>query len=358
MSNLVFRSKSCTFISVVILFVFSFSSCRKKIEHTPSSSEPVARWRLIKTLDYQATALEVFNGELYVAGTKWGSNYYIPTLQKIDANYNLINFQNGTFSKVYSGNSYEDPKIFKLHATADKLYIGGNFKFSIGNATSLMYYDLNGNFTPIPMLTQNAYYVSSFSVFQNDLIVGGYFGSDEPLVNTYYTEKIQNDVAVGFGDFPAKVIALSMHSNELYGIGENKTIRKWNGFTWSAISYNNPGSYDYLFDICSYNNVLYLLGNFDSNGYVALKKLNASGTWENVPEITYVNSGKLKVIDDKLYLFGNRIELNGENISEVLVYDGNTWKPVGNIRDSYISDLIKFNGKLICNINSRLYSYE
>lgn len=355
MSNLVFRNNNKVFVSVLCLLVSVTFSCRKKIDHVPSSSDHVVHWRMVKSVGSFVTSMEVFNGDLYVAGT----NYSIPpTLLKLTKNFETVNFHNGTFSKVYTGGSFQEPIINKLYSSSDRLYIGGNYEFSSNNmnATSLMYYDLNGNFNHIPLLTKGSSSVSSLCSYQNDLIVGGTFGTSNPLVTTPNTERIQNGVAIGLASFPHSIIGFTIHTTQLYALGKSKNFKKWNGGSWATVNYNDPESSDNLYSICSYNDELYLAGNFKNN--VVLKKLNTSGNWENVTDITYLNSGTLKVIDNKLYLFGNRIYIDGAYISDVVVYDGNSWKPVGNITDAFVIDLVKHNGKLVCAISSQLYVYE
>lgn len=341
------------FPSILVLSTLILSSCRKKIEHIPSSITPIAKWRFVKTMGNTITSIEVFNNELYVAGLNWQANYYIPTLEKLDANYNLINFHNGIFSKVYSG-SFENPSINKLYATSNRLYIGGNFKFDLNNATSLMYYDLNGNFTPIPLLTYSNEYISSLYNFQNEIIVGGAFESS-PFATTDNIERLQNDAAAGLANFPFKVVSITTHADQLYAIGEHGSFKKWNGSTWDNVAYSSSGNSEYLYDICSYKDELYLVGDFYNN--VSIKKLNQSGVWEYTGGISSIDAGKLKVIDNKLYVFGSSIYFNGKYDSQVISYDGNSWQQVGNIK-APVNNLVKFNGKLVCSTDSKLYTFE
>lgn len=352
MSNLISYHKFPPFFTILALSVL-ITSCKKKTEPEPSSGS--AQWKQANTVDFIITSIEVFNNELYVAGIKPGQTYDIPVLKKAASDFSLVDFHNGEFSQVNTGPLYNDPLIYKLYASSDKLYIGGSFNFSINNATSLMYYDQNGNFTPIPLFTQNASYVSSFCDFQNALILGGSFTTNDPLVTTVNTLKLQNNVPTGLADFPANVVSLAAHSNQLFGIGKN-TLQKWNGSNWITGAYNNPANSDELFDICSYHNELYLVGRFANS--VLLKKMDSSGVWVDVPGFTFANSAKLKVIDDKLYLFGSFIFLNGKNTSDVLVYGGNTWEPVGNLNSASVSNLVKFNGELICSTQYKLYSFK
>lgn len=359
MSNLVFRNNFPGLFLTLGLFVSIAVSCRKKIDHTPAVSDPTTRWKMITNTGEPITSIEVFNNQLYIAGLKLGTNYkYIPTLKRLNANYDVVGFHNGIFSKVApNSGGYTEPSINILYATSDKLYIAGNFAFNLNNATSFMSYDLNGNFTAIPMLTQNSCYVSAICPFENDLVVGGYFGTYEPLVHTSNTERIQNNTAVGLNHFPDKVIAFAIHSNQLFAIGQNNAFKKWDGSSWTTVVYNNYDSDDELMGICSFNNELYVSGSFRNQVY--LKKLNLSGVWEDLDEVSYASNANLKVIDNTLYLFGNGIYLNGKYLSEILSYDGSKWEPVGSIKSGvYINNLVKFNNKLICSTGNRLYAFE
>lgn len=352
MSNLISHTKFPALLAILVLSLLTITSCKKKKKTEPEPSV-TAQWKEVNSVDFIITSMEVFNNELYIAGLKPGSTYDIPVLKKITSDFSLVDFHNDEFSQVNTGNN--TPLIYKLYASSDKLYIGGNFKFSINNATSLMYYDQTGNFTPIPLFTQNASYVSSFCDFQNALILGGSFNTNDPLVTSENTMKIQNDVPSGFGDFPASVTYLTSHSNQLFGIGTKK-LQKWNGTNWIDEAYNNPVNSDELFNICSYHDELYLAGRFANS--VLLKKMDSSGVWKDVPGFTFANSARLKVIDDKLYLFGSFVTFNGKNTSDVLVYEGNTWNPLGNLSAASVSNLVKFNGELICTAQSKLYSLK
>lgn len=356
MSNLVSRNKFPIFALLSILVILLNFSCRKKIDHVPASSDPVTRWRMVTNVGNTISSIEVFNNELYVAGLTYGQNYYIPILQKIGTNLRLKDFHYGFFSKVYTAGSWEDPHIYDLYATSDKLYIGGNFKFNINNATSLMCYNLNGSFNAIPLLTSGNYYVSSFCDFESALIVGGYFTTNDPLVHTANTERLQNDLPIGLGSFPDIVVSMTIHQDELFAIGKNRTLGKWNGSQWVVIGYSNPDNSDNLWDLCSFNNELYLAGKFD--GGLGLKKLNALGIWEDVTEFISYYSSKLKVIDNKLYLYGSNIYFNGKNTSNIFSYNGSKWEPIGETGNTTVSGLVKFNGKLMCSIGSRIYAFE
>lgn len=346
MFDLGILNKSILKIGVLTCLLIVISSCRKEIVHEPMVSIAEETW---VAKDYgilsKIYCTEIFNGELYFGGI-----YYDDAKVAKYTGNQIVEILPGPLDYLSGGGTYDDPVVNDLTVINGKLHIGGNFKYNEGaGAKSFMTYDANGVTEEIPLLSYNQTYITDVVEFNGDLIVCGNFGPFEPLVTTGNVERIQNGTAVGFASLQGPVRQLKVHNNELYAVGDNVRLQKWDGSAWVAEPYIGETSSDEIYSIESFNSELYIFGSFDN--YEIVKKRDANGIWSDFPALTgsdtYNSNGGIKALDGEIFAFGHGFKINGVYNSNVIKLEGNTWKNIGNLKSVISQDLIKYDGKLI-----------
>jgi hypothetical protein len=194
----------------------------------------------------------------------------------------------------------------------------------------------------------------------NLLITGDFEPSGSNWIVSSNVELISNNIAVGIGGTTSgHIYGAAEFNNTLYICGPDDKLKYLSGSTWEDQSYNNQYWADEIWDVIVYNNELYIMGDFANS--ISLKKMNASGEWNDISEVGQIGSmtlyGGMKVIDNELYLFDQGLNVNSGGLSGILKYNGTSWDDLGNF--SYeVHDVEKYNGQLYIASNYGLFKAE
>jgi len=221
-----------------------------------------------------------------------------------------------------------------LYSYKDNLYIGGDFSiaFSTGDTTLLSGNIINARgiakwndtafSSPFSLYSDygiHDFYLSSFTTYHNQLVLGGFFTTIDTMpYGTYKFIAGWNDtsyIAYGTG-FNKPVFALTQYNGELYAAGmftasgDNSTalnhVAKWNGTQWQQVG---EGLNDTVWTIYvdSLTNKLYAGGAFTQTGLGIQAKHLAEWTgtnWQEVGGGTNSDVFCLYSKDSNLYIGG------------------------------------------------------
>jgi hypothetical protein len=116
-------------------------------------------------------------------------------------------------------------------------------------------------------------------------------------------------------------------------------IATWNGIKWDSI---RSGLYGGCFDVCKFNNEIYLGGN----GFVKFNGIS----WVNVGTDLVPNEVHVLKYMNKLFLGGSGFLLNSINIHNIASWDGSNYTELnGGLRGPFeeVSALAEYNNELI-----------
>jgi len=228
----------------------------------------------------------------------------------------------------------------------NRLLVGGNF-FKIGNDTIGFFGIYDGDsLKPLNNELINSDVFSSI-IFQNNIIICGWFTAIGNNNSIKRIARWDGNQWQPMGDgFNNAVWNLKIIDNELYAIGgfdssgtiETHGIAKWNGVNWENV-YNLPkfdsipNNPNLVYDICKYNNELYVGGNFSTNDISIsdIVKYNGS-TWESVGgglKGSYSDVNKMLVYNGKLVVAGMFYKQNGNAGDFIMTWDGQNWEELG-----------------------------
>lgn len=225
------------------------------------------------------SALATYNGDLYAGGATIYTAGGVPV-------HNIAKWNGASWSKVGSGISVYGT-IYAMAVYNGNLYVGGTFDTAGGipvnniamwNGTT--WSAVGGGITGWSNYTS----VKSLFVYNGELYVGGEFynAGGNPAFNiaTWNGTKWS---ALGVGGVYGgrySVNAITSYNGNLYVAGifdtagniPAKNIAMWNGSTWSALGNGiTPSSTSFgqgVLALCSYNNLLYVGGGFDTVGAI------------------------------------------------------------------------------------------
>ncbi len=258
--------------------------------------------------------LEVFDGELYVAGyfNSAGSATGSAKIASWDgAQWNGLDAQLELFTNsLWALKTWDD-------GNGEALYIGGNY-VDIGGAggpdfiakwDGVSFSPVGGTIAGvgIPLI------VLDIEVFQGELYIAGRFSS--------------------VGGVAASHIA------------------KWDGANWSAVGSGITGTQVIQLGVADDGNgpALYAGGNFTTAGGVAAANIAKwdGSTWSALGSGTSGTVQAIAGFDDgngsKVYVGGNFISAGGQTVNGIATWNGTTWQPVGSgiapVGDASVFDL-------------------
>lgn len=348
---------------VLLLSVLSLS-CRKEINHLVGTTivdnnaniEKPADW--VKLTDkemLEVYTMQVFNGELYIGGEFDYESDSITFLAKVSESGQVQRVVNASFN--FFG-------IYDMEVIDNHLYMVGYFSFwdyGVITAQSILRINSDGEPESNSIFDVGYHTVEDIQAYNGDILIAGYFDSEDGgNIISKNVELLVDHVPTGMADLPSRVYQTVIHEDNIYALGgDDVLLQKWNGSGWSPTVYNEPSFLDEVFAGESYNNELYIFGNFDSN--TLLKKMKADGTWENIGEVSSIGSvyseGGFVIINDELYVYGDNLIIDGVQASNVIKLKGNNWVSVGQLSIG-VNDLISFNEKIYAATNTGIYEIE
>jgi hypothetical protein len=364
--------KTLTIISILILF----TNCRKEIEegtYTTSTTKNtqyfVKPWRLISFPSFsKGRCFEIFNDKLYIAASKdfsgFGEDHI---LYRINAHnysgYIYPDSYSGSwdyFEEVFEFNDYGNPQgVFTMNVLDNKLYIGGDFRYG-NNDYDLLYIDNNEVVHSVLFSnsSSSSNVINHIGVYNDNLVVCGNFtANNNSLFSTNFVELIQNNVAVGMANLNGTTHDSQVFENELYVVGEQNQIVKWNGTDWEQVIYPGMSNADRIYSMEVFNDELYFLGDFW--GAQVLKKYSSSEGWSELSGLTNYNIptfAKLRVLDAELFVIGQYFKNNNLEGS-VWRYEGNDeWRKFGDLKKD-VKDIIKYKSKYYAVADDGVYLY-
>ncbi len=275
-------------------------------------------WDTLKVGNIILNAMADFNGELYVAGD-------FDSIGGIAAD-NIAKWDGQNWSPVGGGVSAE---VLTLEVYGSRLYAGGHFTDAYNLPLALdttfeskiaawdgvnwhgLVYETNSAspFYNWSGLFPTSGYVSSLHSFENELYIGGIFGSSigGGGLNNMATYNTVEFSAVGLGA-NGNVNAATDYLGEIY-FGGNFTTMNGSGA-------NYIGAYD------------------DFGGFYAL------GSGMDMPVHT------LAIHDNDLYAGGDFFNAGGTLVNHVARWDGFAWKKIGAGMNGNVQSLITYNNDL------------
>lgn len=362
---------------ILIVVVIILFGCRKEISIDPTSTVGdsnttaylVKPWRKISWPDFNdVRCFAVFQGELYAGGGFENSmdyDYLVKIADRPYSGYTYPDTYTGDFQYIEQLNAdfndWGSPDgIFTLKVIGDKLYLGGDYRYG-NDSYDLMYIDQNHSFKLVDFLPNGgsgSTVINFIGNYNNDPIICGNFTSNTGnSIVTNYIEKIQNNVAVGMADLNGVTYGSEVYHDELYVVGSQDQIVKWNGSSWESISYPGKTLTDKVYSVKVFNDELYFLGDFAGN--VVLKKYSESGGWSTDISITSYsvpNFSKLQVFDGHIFIIGK--DFTSENKTGSIwrnSIDGK-WQRFGNLT-SKVYDVILYSSKYFAAVEDGIYLY-
>jgi len=239
-------------------------------------------------------------------------------------------------------------RTFYTDSINNRLLVGGNF-FKIGNDTIGSFGIFDGDsLKPLNEL-MNAYDILSTVIYNNKIIVGGYFPSLNGDSTTKNISEWENNHWQKIGDgINGAVYSVRVIDNELYATGtfnsnNNGTIvanglAKFNGTNWEGV-YNLPqfdtipGNVNMIFSVCKYNNEIYVAGNFNTNDLTIRDIVKFNGAiWIDVGgsmKGSWSDINKMVVYNGKLVVAGMFYKKDGNAGNFIMTWDGQQWEELG-----------------------------
>lgn len=219
------------------------------------------------------------------------------------------------------------------------LVVVGNFN-EAGRSIAPFVALFDGNdWTPLGNFNGPGYEVT---VFQNELIVSGFFTSVDGQSITgvaAYTGTSWHGFGSGFGGgYGGQTVAV--YQNQLYA-GTIGGVMRWNGATWETFA---PQIFGSVVDLHVHNGVLYIAGYFTTMG-------GNIASWDGTTQ--QLVGGGMNGSVSTLTSFGSDLVAGGEftqaggvPAKHLARWNGSTWSGIPGVTGSSVDDLAVFGGAL------------
>ncbi len=211
--------------------------------------------------------------------------------------------------------------------------------------------------------------VDAFTVYNNELYVGGGFSSVDGLnANCVAKWNGTSWSPVGIGMINrsinwhyTRVLSLADYNSELFAGGNfidadsmpSNLISKWNGQSWSSVGSGlvASGLYPGVYSLAVYNGEIYAGGSFNFGGCHNIAKWNGIN-WSAVDIGANSTIRTLCVYNGELYAGGNFDSAGSVPAMRIAKWNGISWSTVGSgFNDnpsfySYIMSIIVFNNEI------------
>jgi len=215
-------------------------------------------------------------------------------------------------------------------------------------------------------------YVSAFTVYNGELIIGGRFttagGIDANSV-VRWDGSIWRPMGGGMN---SSVYTLTVYNGEPIAGGwftradgaDVNHITRWDGSKWQPMGSGMEGTNASVSDLTVYNGELIAGGHFSKAGGTSIKNIARwdGDNWQ--PLGSGINGWvcALTVYDGNLIAGGDFTTAGEVTANKIARWDGSTWQPLGSGPDDsswrYVSSLTVYNGKLIAGIKAMAASYN
>jgi hypothetical protein len=244
---------------------------------------------------------------------------------------------------INNGGPSAYPRVSSFAVYNNELIIGGGFNYAGGlSANGVVKWD-GANWVSLNWPAATG--VGALAVFDNELIVGGGFMTTGLL----YIAKWDGTSWLDCGSLPRAVSALGVYNNSVYaGLQSNLSttyIHQASECVWSS---NNSGMDYSTRAFAVYNNELYAGGVFTTAGGDSVNHISKwdGAAWSAVGAGVNLAVLSLTVHNGDLYAGGIFTEAGGNPANNIAKWDGLNWSPLGLGTNSTVNALCSFNGEL------------
>jgi len=295
-------------------------------------------------------------------GTGWGDCVAV---------YNNELYAGGRYGILkWNGTSWEAlgagvvGEVVSLAVYQNKLIVGGYF-VDAGNLGTPYLATWDGNTWNDLGGTTNSY-VQTLTVWNNKLIIGGYFTQCENLPANHIVQYDGNNFTTlgsGTGGSQGQVMALTSYNGDLYaggffstagGVTANR-LAKWNGTVWSAVGSGVSGI---VYALGTHNGNLVIGGLFSAAGGVSANAIalydgtNFSALGSGCSGGFYPYVFSVLSFGSSLYAGGYYTIAGGQTVNGIAKWDGSSWSPLGSGFYNGGSNAFGANG--LCVFNNEL----
>lgn len=198
--------------------------------------------------------------------------------------------------------------------------------------------------------------VSAFTVYNNELIIGGSFrtaGNDSVKGIAKWNGSSWVPLGSGMGGTSPYVKALTVYNGELIAAGQFTTaggvtvnrIAKWNGTSWSALGIGlSSGLLQTAYALAVFNNELVVAGSFWYAGTLSVQNI---AKWDGTSWSAL--AGGLNTDVYSLTIFNGELIAAGRfsNFPMIAKWNGTAWSGLGSGFNNSVFSLVVYNNELI-----------
>ncbi len=305
-------------------------------------------------MNSNVSVLAVHDGELYAGGG-------FTTAGGVAAN-RIAKWNGSQWSALGSGMNHY---VRALAVHDGELYAGGEFTTAGGVAANRIAKWDGSQWTPLGSGTNGV--VHTLAPFNGELYAGGEFSSAGGVAVSSIAKwdgnqwtPLGSGVGTWFYDFiigsvwrNGKVTSLTVFDGELcvggvFGTAGSVTanrIAKWDGSQWSALG---SGMNNDVYALAVHDGELYAGGGFTTAGGVAANRIAKwdGNQWSARSSGMNSEVRALAVHDGELYAGGGFTTAGGVAANHIAKWDGNQWTPLGLGTNGVVHTLALFNGEL------------
>ena len=347
---------------VVFFLPLLLVTCRKPIDHPlglieqDPTAAPEPRWVEVEDSPNDVRALEIFDGDLWLGGDFIGNGYKF-----------LLRY-NGDFYQTWSGDFVVGQGIYDLHATADRIYVGGRYTYTqfFQGFSNFMFFT-SSSFPYGDEFGGSTVSVHSFQEVNSSVYMCGRFNTDEEgILFNNIAEIPPGAISFAGVESTARLYDYEEYNGEKYAAGGESSFQqldvkgcgRWTGSGWEECGAHPLNNWAVGFALEKFQGKLFLAAHAPSswNSYITVYD---GSSWENFPEIEATNGQRsyLKTIGNSLYFMANGVSLNGMEESNILVYDGATWSAMGDM-DAHVHDIIEYEEELYIATDEGLFRWD
>lgn len=363
----------------------------------------IARWdgvawqalggRLLGGSDPQVFAMNVFNGELVVAGliageqtvgcsglARWTNDEWKPAGEGMRAPISAAVVYRGSLfagRQDWSGLDLLPENLGRWNGSAWESigFVGEHINYVSALRVWNDHLIVAGAFTHVDGIVMNSItrwngsdwqpmgegmngQVNCLNEFRNDLIAGGNFATADGLTARSIAIWNGNHWAELGGGIDGAVCSLATYQNDLIAGGSftrsgnvNTTgLARWNGAEWQSIGGGIAGS---VFAVAEYKGDLVALGQFSSAGSTPAYNIARwdGQAWHAMGTGLNQYGRALIVYNDALIVGGSFLSVDGQPIRGIAAWNGSAWGRLGNgiyhSGWSGITTFTSFNGDLV-----------
>ena len=371
MLRLKFRRTSV--IAFVLMSTSCFVGCEKESEDEPENyieyenetsggnddedQGPILNWiALTRDGEIDLECIESYEGNLYVGGDfSFGSLLNNVSFGRVSSS--------GEIEEVNTVNQAKFFKVRDLEISDNKLMIAGSFSHRFNALATL---DKDERFEGIHLFDDYSS-INDIVPYNGGHLLTGYFNAQN-LSNNRAIEWMKNGQLFGVPDFHNVIYECEVYNDEIYVIDRWFEMYVLKGNQWQKLTDLSTDAPDYNKGLASFNGKLYTFG-FSYSGSSEFKLYEyENGSWHAVEFVGVTHAYDddqnmvdldLKVIEDKLYFYGENIGVAfaDYSLTNVGMYDGTIWEGLGKMRKK-VRDVTIHNNTLTAATNFGVYELK